>query len=115
MTNANRRLPFGTCISTAAVDWIAAGLLISLGVMFQLGELGYGPLSRGNLWLISMIAESARRMLAVLDAPALQELLQFWPLLPLGCGLAILFVPRRGNRLNDRLAIASHVGDRHGE
>lgn len=115
MTNPNRHLSFGASSSTATVHWIAAGLLISMGVMFQLGELGYGPLSRGNLWLIFMIAESGRRMLAVLDGSAFEQLLQFWPLLPLGCGLAILFARRRGNRVRNSLGTATRTGDRHGE
>lgn len=79
-------------VATAAL----AGLLLFLGVVFQLGEFGYGGLSARNLWFFSMIAENLWNLLAMrFNIPALGELLHFWPLLLVAAGLVLLAVPRR--------------------
>jgi len=72
-----------------------AGLLILVGLVLQLGTLGYGHVQPGNVWIASTIAGSAWSMLiSQLDAPGVQEVSTFWPLLIIGTGLAILLVAR---------------------
>ena len=71
-----------------------AGLLLFLGIVFQLGEFGYGGLAARNLWLLSVIAQSLWNLLAVrFNMPALGELLRFWPMLFVAAGLALLAIP----------------------
>jgi uncharacterized protein YhhL (DUF1145 family) len=73
-----------------------AGLLILVGLVLQLGALGYGHVQPGNIWIASTIAGSVWSMLiSQLDAPWAQELATFWPLLLISMGLAILVVTRR--------------------
>lgn len=73
---------------------MGAGLLILVGVVFQLAQLGYGMLTAKDFWFISMIAENIWNFLAMRsDLPALGELLRFWPLLLVVAGLGLLAIP----------------------
>jgi len=73
-----------------------AGLLILVGLVLQLGALGYGHIQPGNIWIASTVVEGVWSMLiAQLDAPGVQQLATFWPLLLISMGLAILLVTRR--------------------
>lgn len=95
---------------------VGAGLLIIVGLVFQLGELGYGNLGPGNFWLVSVIGECVWHLLvARLNALDMHELTGFWPLLPVSFGLAILLVARQGNRAGARALPGSGVGENHGE
>jgi len=79
--------------STAGVA--AAGLLILMGIVFQLGELGYSHLSAANLWLAAMISEGAWNLLTLhWGAPALRELARFWPLVLVAFGLGFLLLAK---------------------
>jgi hypothetical protein len=89
---------------------LPAAALIFLGSMFQLGMLGYGHLNPRDLWPALLIVESAWNLLAVhFNAPQSGYLFQFWPLLLVGAGLAILFAIGPANRS------AARRGAREGE
>ena len=95
MTNVERQPHTAASISGAAVLVALAGLLILLGIVFQLAELGYGHVRPDNIWLFSVIASGIWNVLSLrLNTPALQELFQFWPLLLVGFGLAIMLAAR---------------------
>jgi hypothetical protein len=114
MTNADRRVPYTLLASGRIFTLGGAGLLILIGLVLQLGALGYGHVRPGNIWVVSTIAGSVWSMLiARLDAPGVQELATFWPLLPISIGLAILLVTRR----DDSQGMRSHSrrGQSHGE
>jgi hypothetical protein len=112
MTNVERQ-SHAASISGAAVLLALSGLLILLGIVFQLAELGYGHVRPDNIWLFSVIASGIWNILSLrLNTPALQELFRFWPLLLVGFGLAIM-VATRENR--SRRFARSRTGDRYGE
>lgn len=91
-----------------------AGLLILVGLVFQLGALGYGHVQPDNVWVASTIVESGWSMVvAQLDAQGVQDFTKFWPLLLISMGLAILLVKRRGG--DQRLLSTSRGGQDHGE
>src|SRR5277367_6461720 len=85
---------------------LPAAALIFLGSMFQLGMLGYGQLNPRDLWPAVMIIESAWNLLVLhFNAPQLADLFQFWPLLLVGSGLAILMALKPANRLAGRRGV----------
>lgn len=91
IANAGRRA-FGSSLSAKAT-MLGAGLLILLGTVLQLGVLGYDHLRPSNLWLFSVIGEGLWNMLALhLNAPALDQVLRFWPLVLVSAGLGILML-----------------------
>jgi len=90
MTDARPQLVSAPSISRSFAA-IAAGLLIFLGVVFQLGELICSHLSAPNYWLIHMIAANIWSLVVLrFNAPEVEAVLRFWPLLLVGFGLAIL-------------------------
>lgn len=98
MVNANRQVPFGGSFSTTSIVMLMAGLLILLGIVFQLGELGYGHMNPANLWFVSVVTQSAWNLLAMrTNGPALEEILRWWPLALVSVGLAILLLQRERN------------------
>jgi hypothetical protein len=52
-------------------------------------------------------------LIARLDAPGMQELTTFWPLLPISIGLAILLVTRQKG--SQQVLSHSRGGQKHGE
>jgi hypothetical protein len=99
MTDARRQFPAGANSQAAAT--LAAGLLILLGIVFQVAELGYAryaQLDATNLWFVHMLVENLWTLLATrLNLPALGELIRFWPLLLVAAGFGILTLARRVN------------------
>lgn len=90
-----------------------AGLLILVGLVLQLGALGYGHAQPGNIWIASTIVGSVWSMLITqLDSPALQRLATFWPLLLISMGLALLLVTRR--EASQLVVSRSRGGQNHG-
>ena len=70
---------------------LSAALLILLGVVLQLGALGYGPANPSHFWLISVIIGTAWHTFAShVIAPALGGHAEFWPLLLVVAGLSFL-------------------------
>jgi hypothetical protein len=91
MTSTNGQSPMTSMISSARIPMVGATLLILLGIVFQLGELGYGHLRLDNLWLFSMMLGDIWNILSMrLNLPNAGEVLRYWPLILVGLGLAIL-------------------------
>ena len=113
MTNANPQSPFALSGSGRIFIIGGAGLLILVGLVLQLGALGYGHAQPGNIWIASTIVHSAWTMLiAQLDSPGVQALATFWPLLLISMGLAILLVTK--GEESQRVLSSSRGGQNHG-
>jgi hypothetical protein len=92
MVNANQQRHFSESLLAKSM-MIAAGLLIVLGTVLQLGQLGYDHISPGNFWLVSMVAQGLWNLVAMhMNGPAMQEVLRFWPLMLVSVGLGILML-----------------------
>ncbi len=90
MTDARPQLASSPIVSRT-VAFIAAGLLIFVGLVFQLGEFVCNQLNVTSYWLIHIIAMNVWNALVLrLNALGLEGILRFWPLLLVGFGLAIL-------------------------
>ncbi|MGB8494752.1 MAG: hypothetical protein WCE53_10165 [Candidatus Acidiferrum sp.] len=114
MKNANPQSPLALSVSGRIFIMGGAGLLILVGLVLQLGALGYGHAQPGNIWIASTIVGSVWSMLiSQLDAPWAQELATFWPLLLISIGLAILLVTRR--EPNQPVLSRSRGGQNHGQ
>lgn len=86
--------------TSRVVALIAAGLLIFVGTVFQLGQLGYGALCSESVWVVQMIGTNLWDLLAVhLDAPSVGQIVEFWPLALVGMGLTILLALKPENRV----------------
>lgn len=98
----------------AGLNVLGAILLILLGIVFQLSELGYGHLRPENFWLFSMLATSVWNLFALhVNAPGAHELLSFWPLLLICIGLATLLVKTSNGGI--RATTPSGTGATYGE
>lgn len=99
MANANRQSSMQNSTSGAAIIVAAAGLLILLGIVLQMCELGYGHSGFGGAWLFSVLASGIWNILVLqMNVPWVQELLRFWPLVLVGAGLAVLLVGKLGRQ-----------------
>jgi len=92
MVNDNRQLSFGGSLSATSITMVIAGLLILLGIVFQLGEFGYGHISAQNLWLVSVVTQSVWNLI---HGTGFDEVTRWWPLVLVSMGFAILML-RRG-------------------
>jgi hypothetical protein len=114
MAETNRRFSSQDAVSSSMLAMAAAGLLIFLGVMFQLGELGYSHLSPSNFWLATMITEGVWNVLAMHSGvPALPQLLRFWPLVLVAFGMGLLLVARRDSNMISSTVPAERRGQDH--
>jgi hypothetical protein len=114
MTNANRQVPLALSLSGRIFIIGGAGLLILVGLALQLGTLGYGHVQPGNIWIASTVVESVWSMLiAQLDAPGVQALATFWPLLLISMGMTILLATRR--KETQPVLSRSRGGQNHGQ
>jgi hypothetical protein len=109
MTDTRPQLVSPVSISRAA-SLIAAGLLIFVGIVFQLGQLGYGVRYADGFWMIQMIATNTWNLLAVhLGAPTIKQILEFWPLALVAGGFGILVARRApkcaGTRRGERRSV----------
>lgn len=91
MANANGQRAFTESIA-AKVTLVAAGLLILFGVVIQLGELGYGHINANNWWVVSTAIGALWRVVTRVNAPGMDEVLRFWPLVIVSIGLGILML-----------------------
>jgi hypothetical protein len=92
MVNVNRQSAFSGSFFATSIA-MAAGLLILLGIVLQLGELGYGHINPSNFWVITMITQGAWNLLALhTNTPALEDVLRFWPLALVSVGTGILML-----------------------
>ena len=95
MVNENRQLSLGSSFSITTLTMMVAGLLILLGIVFQLGELGYGHLGAHNLWFVSVVTQSAVNLLSSgSNGGTIDGILRWWPLALVSSGLAILMLQR---------------------
>jgi hypothetical protein len=98
MTDARAQLVSQASISRMAAT-IGAGLLVFVGIVFQLCELGWGAQSANSFWLVRTIVGNVWDLLALrLDVPVIGEVLHFWPLILIAFGLAILMALKPQNR-----------------
>jgi hypothetical protein len=82
-----------TNLFASRVAVVGAGLLILLGTVFQLGELGYGHIKADNWWLVSTTTQAVWSLVAFdVHGPALGQVVQFWPLILVSVGLGILML-----------------------
>jgi hypothetical protein len=96
MANADPQIPFRT-LTRPTGAMLGAGLLVFLGIVFQLCELTYGRFSTNSFWLISVIGGSIWNMVEVcLKAQAFDGAFRFWPLVLVLAGCAILLTGRTG-------------------
>jgi hypothetical protein len=91
MANAERQRGFGDSFSAKTIV-LAAGLLILLGIVLQLGVLGYGHVNASNFWFFSVITESAWNLLLLHGNGSAGQILRFWPLALVSVGLGILML-----------------------
>ena len=113
MSNTNRQAPSALPILGRTLILGGSGLLILVGLVLQLGALGYGHFQPGNIWIASTIVGSGWSMLVTqLDSPAVQHLATFWPLLLISMGLAALLVTKREER--QPALSSSRGGQNHG-
>lgn len=116
MTKAERQSSFEVPVSGGAVLMAGAGLLILLGIVFQLAELGYGHMDTNNLWLFSVLASNVWDVAAAhMNVPALHDMLKFWPLLLVSSGLTMLLGLKPGNRRAAESGMGSRKGNSYGE
>lgn len=116
MAKANRQSKAASEGSGSILAIIGAGLLIVLGVTFQLGELGYSHLSPSNFWLAAMVAEGAWNVLAMrLNVPVVGELLRYWPLVFVTFGLGLLLTMKRDNGMRLSRVSVEPRGSDHGD
>src|SRR5208283_2363098 len=95
MSHTNPQAPTALSLLGRIFIMGGAGLLILVGLVLQLGTLGYGHVQPGNIWIASTVVESAWSMLITqFDSPAVQQLATFWPLLLISMGLALLLVTK---------------------
>lgn len=113
MTNARQQGSMESSMAGISPATVAATILILTGVVFQLAELAYAHLSGDGLWFFSVLASNIWNMLALkLNAPAGQQLLQYWPLLLVGAGLAMLLAKQQSR---ESKAAAKRSGEIDGE
>lgn len=107
-----RRLPSRSS-PVATLLWLAACLLIFLGVVFELGMLGFGPYNSSDAWLFSVIGKNVWIALTNFAIPELRELVRIWPLILVTLGSAILLIAARWTRLDSMTVTSSGRKENH--
>jgi hypothetical protein len=93
MTNADRRVSSPASTSSAAAT-LGAAVLIFVGIVFQLCELGYAHLTDSH-WVASLLLQSLWSLAdGWVKAAAIGDSFRFWPLALVVAGCAILFSRR---------------------
>lgn len=94
MTNAERRVPSSVSTSSAAAT-LGAAVLIFVGIVFQLCELGYAHLTTDSHWVVSLLLQSLWSLAdGWMKAVAIGDSFRFWPLALVLAGCAILLSRR---------------------
>lgn len=89
MTNVERRVPSPASTSSAAAT-LGATVLILVGIVFQLCELGYAHLTDSH-WVVSLLLQSLWSLAnGWAKAAAMGGSFRFWPLAFVLAGCAIL-------------------------
>ena len=115
MTNsAKQELSGKATAGGAGVLLAGAGLMILLGVVLQLAELGYGQFIPGESWLVSALASELWSVVAIhLNIPSLHTIFVYWPLLLVGLGCSTLLAMRAGSL--DRSTLSARTGSNYGQ
>jgi uncharacterized membrane protein len=96
MTNASQQIRSSVTGSVAISA--AAIVLILVGFVFQMAELGSAHAQPDNSWLFSVLASNIWNILSLrMNVSAMQDFLRFWPLLLISLGLAIMLATRQNN------------------
>jgi hypothetical protein len=96
MSNANQQAPFALFGSKRILIAGGAGLLILVGLVFQLGALAYSHVQPGKMWIASTVARNVCNICIMqLDRLAIHAVETYWPLLFVSLGPAILLLSRR--------------------
>ena len=116
MAKANRQSNATVQGSSSVLAAAVAGLLILVGVVFQLGQLGYSHISASNFWLAAMITEGMWNFLAAhAGVPGLSQLERYWPLVFVTFGLGLLLLTKRSNGRNLKATSANNPGGPNGK
>lgn len=111
--NSHCRNSTSRSVPTATISWIAASLLILLGVAFELGMLGFGPYNSSDIWLFSVVGKNAWIAITDLALPELREIVRIWPLALVSLGSAILLIARRWSDFSSSTAASSGRKQNH--
>ncbi len=96
MTNANQQIR--SSVSGSVAISAAAIVLMLVGFVFQMAELGSAHAQPDNSWLFSVLASNIWNILSLrMNVFATQDFLRFWPLLLVSLGLAILLATRQNS------------------
>jgi hypothetical protein len=99
MASTGRATTINTNLTGSSFLWIASALMILVGVIFQVGELGLSHIRLDNLWQISVVASDLWNLLATrVGGPTVTQVLRYWPLLLVGLGFSIMLATQE-NRL----------------
>jgi hypothetical protein len=91
MTNVERRTPSSTTATSSAAATLGAAVLIFLGIVFQLCELGYAHLTTDSHWIASLLLQSLWSALdSWVNSAAIGDSFRFWPLALVLAGCAVL-------------------------
>lgn len=105
MTKSNQHSHFEASVQAKAVAFTAV-LLISLGIVIELGELAYARICAANAWFISMVVGNLWNALATLVHEAGgPDVVRFLPLLFVMVGVILLTSMRR-NRVPAPVAVS---------
>jgi hypothetical protein len=86
-------------INGSAFLMVGSALLVMVGLVLQVGEIGFGHFRVDNLWLVSVVASDLWNLVAArLGGPSLTEVLRYWPLILVGLGLSTMLATQE-NRL----------------
>jgi hypothetical protein len=99
MATARQTTIHSTVTGSSSFLWVTAALMILVGVVFQVGELGLSHIRLDNLWLVSVVASDLWNLVVThLGGPTVTQVLRYWPLLLVGLGLSIMLATQE-NRL----------------
>lgn len=108
-----RQTTINTTLTGSSFLWITSALMILVGVVFQVGELGLSHIRLDNLWLVSVVASDLWNLVVThLGGPTVTQVLRYWPLILVGLGLSIMLATQE-NRLK-RTAPSVRKGVRYG-
>jgi hypothetical protein len=87
MNSGNSQPAVSSTESVRPMASLTAGLLLLLGLMYQLGVFG-GSSSGDHFWLFYTLAKSAWTLIGLTGVAGFSAFFHFWPILTVGVGLA---------------------------
>jgi hypothetical protein len=113
MANLERQGTIESPVSGVRLILVGAAVLILLGIVFQLGALGYADVSPDNAWVLSVMGEGLWNILSMLAKSVISEVvLRYWPILLVltGCAAVLALNPK----FADESSRDSSGEERHG-